>query len=58
MFGDMVDGLANRRDPRARGATATIWRSGAREVPVDPPGRASRRAAHGAAWRRSRAPTL
>jgi hypothetical protein len=65
VFGDMVDRLARaqlvpvvHRGTRAqRSDRHESGRSGAREVPVDPPGRASRRAAHDAASRRSTAPT-
>src|SRR5262252_7496436 len=66
MFGDMVDRLAqtqlvpvvHRRDPRTAQRPPRVWRSGAREVPVDPPGRASWGSTHGVASHRSRAPTL
>src|ERR1700758_804622 len=65
VFGDMVDGLAltqlvpvvHRRDPRAAQRPPQVWRSGAWEVPVDPPGRASWGVAHGAVSRRSRVAT-
>jgi hypothetical protein len=52
-----LDPVVHGRDPRAAQRTPPVLRSGAREVPVDPPGRASRQAAYGAASRRSRAPT-
>src|SRR5882762_6242608 len=47
VFGDMVDGLTpaqlvpvvHRRDPRTAQRPPRVWRSGAWEVPVDPPGR-------------------